>query len=282
MKRILITGSKGMLGNALWLMAPERKEVFLVDIEEMDIRNIDAIRRMFYIIRPDFVVHTAAYTMVDKAEDNKEYALKINRTGTQNLANICREFSSYMVYISTDYVYSGEKDTPYNEEDPPDPQSIYGLSKLEGEIAIENTLQNYTIMRTSWLYGPFGKNFVKTMMKLAETRKQISVVCDQHGTPTYTLDLARAIYMLIYFPYQREKLYLFSNSGHTTWATFAREIFKISNQSIDIDDIPSSKFPARAKRPHNSRFDISRFIGSTGFVPRKWEDALRDYLINYI
>lgn len=281
MKRILITGSKGMLGNALWLTAPVREEVFLVDIEEMDIRDIDSIKRMFYMIRPDFVIHTAAYTMVDKAEDNADYVFKINEEGTGNLARICREFKSHLFYISTDYVFDGEKDAPYTEEDTVSPQSIYGRSKLAGERAIEEILDDYTIIRTSWLYGPFGKHFVKTMLKLSDSRSNIPVIADQFGAPTYTLDLARAVYMLIYFPYQRETLYLFANSGYTNWALFAKEIFAITGLNTEVNEIPSSEYPTKAKRPKNSRFDLNRFIKTTGFIPRRWEDALRDYLLNY-
>ena len=282
MKRVLITGSRGMLGNALWLAAPERADVFLVDIEEMDIRDIDSIKRMFYTVRPDYVIHTAAYTMVDKAEDNREYALEINKIGTANLAVICREFNSHIFYISTDYVYNGDKDAPYNEEDAVDPRSVYGLSKLEGEREIEKILQDYTIIRTSWLYGPFGKHFVQTMLRLAETKSVISVVADQFGCPTYTIDLARAIYMLIYLPVTRERLYLFSNYGYTNWASFAKEIFSVAGLTAEVEEIRSCDFPSRACRPQNSRFDLSRFIRSTGFIPRRWEDALRDYFQNYI
>ncbi len=282
MKRVLITGSKGMLGNALWLSAPDRNDVFLVDIEEMDIRDIESIKRIFYTVRPEYVIHTAAYTMVDKAEDNREYALQINKYGTSNLALVCREFNTYMIYISTDYVFNGEKETPYNETDTVDPRSVYGMSKLEGEREVENILKDYSIIRTSWLYGPFGKHFVQTMLRLAETRKVISVVSDQFGAPTYTLDLARAIYMLIYFPLVRERIYHFSNFGYTNWALFAKEIFAITDQHVEVEEIPAARFASKVQRPKNSRFDLSRFIGSTGFMPRRWEDALKDYLMTYI
>jgi len=281
MKKLIVTGAKGMLGQALCACAPCAEQTFALDVEEMDITDARAVDRMFALIKPHSVIHTAAYTQVDKAESDRDAARRVNRDGCRNIAAACKRHGAYLVAVSTDYVYDGDKADPYSEDDAPNPQSVYGLTKLQGEQAIADTLEYYSIVRTSWLYGPWGGNFVNTMLRLAQTKPKLQVVADQCGSPTYSFDLARALLLLALFPLKKQRCYLFANSGYTNWAAFAQTIFKQAGLNTQVEPIATSAYPTAAQRPKNSRFVLDRFIRDTGFAPRTWQAALREYLRLY-
>lgn len=277
MKRVLITGAKGMLGLDLIDVFRKFYDVYGRDIDDFDItrdeETIDAIRR----IRPDIVIHAAAYTEVDGCESHIELAHSVNGGGTKNVASACRELGSKMVYISTDYVFDGRKSGAYSEEDPTCPINTYGRSKLEGERWVHTMVSQFIIVRTAWLFGRGGKNFVKTILKLAKERKVLSVVADQIGSPTYTVDLSRAIYVLM--EEERRGIYHITNGETCSWYEYAREILAMSGlDNIPVHPISSDQLNRAAERPNNSVLDCGKFEGETGYRMRPWREALRDYL----
>ncbi len=255
---------------------PDRHSVTAWDIEDIDIVDRRAVDRALTRGRFELVINCAAFTAVDRAEQEKETALAVNSTGARNVAAAARVAGSGNVLLSTDYVFDGSKERPYREDDEPSPVNHYGYTKLMGERLAGEADPNCLIVRTQWLYGQAGKNFVETMLKLAETRETLSVVDDQQGSPTWTVDLAQAIALLV----ERgcRGIYHVSNAGSTTWCDFARTIFEAEEKRIEVIPITSEQYNAPAKRPANSVFDMTKLLKDTGHAPRHWTEALRDYL----
>ena len=275
--RILVTGVKGQLGHDVVNELAKRGHTPIgVDVEEMDITDASAVEKEMKKEPLDAVIHCAAYTAVDAAEDNREICMRVNAEGTRNIARVCRELDLKMVYISTDYVFDGEGERPWEPDDPRDPLNVYGESKYQGELAVEEYLEKYYTVRIAWVFGVNGKNFIKTMLRLAESQKEINVVNDQIGSPTYTYDLAVLLVDMV----ETEKYgrYHATNEGLCTWYEFAKEIFRQAEVDIRVNPVSSDEFPAKAKRPHNSRMDKRKLVRN-GFRPLPpWQDALKRYL----
>lgn len=267
--KILVTGANGMLGQDLCpILEDVGAFVIETDIDTLDITNTDIVSQAISDIRPDLVIHCTAYTNVDKAEEEPEKAELINVNGTENVAKICGKLGIPLVYISTDYVFDGEKKEPYTPEDKPNPLNVYGKTKLAGEEAVKKYCEKYYIARTSWLYGHYGKNFVETMLEKAGAQQEIKVVDDQIGCPTWTVELANGILKLLAMPFGT---YNVCGSGNTSWYGFAKEIFKQSGVDAQLVPCLTEDFPRKAKRPKNSIMD-------NGKLCRNWETALHDYL----
>ena len=272
--KILVTGANGMLGQDLCpILDDVGAFVIETDVDTLDITDKKLTEKVLTDIRPDMVVHCAAYTNVDKAEEDLNTAELINVTGTENLAEICAKLDVTLVYISTDYVFDGTKTEPYKPQDRTNPLNNYGMTKYEGEEAVRSLCEKYYIARTSWLYGHHGKNFVETMLNMAQ-KDEISVVDDQIGCPTWTVELANEIIKLLSKPYGT---YHICGSGQTSWYGFAKEIFeqyaKIQNETVKVKLKPckTEDFPRPAKRPKYSVMDNDGLC-------RNWQTALKDYL----
>ncbi len=275
--RVLVTGVKGQLGfDVMNELAKRNIEGIGVDIDEMDITDSNSVDKVITEANPDAVIHCAAYTAVDAAEDNADVCRKVNRDGTQNIADVCKKLDCKMIYISTDYVFDGEGERPWEPDDERKPLNVYGQTKYEGELAVENTLTKYFIVRIAWVFGVNGKNFIKTMLNLSKTRDSLTVVCDQFGSPTYTYDLARLLVDMV----QTEKygFYHATNEGITNWYEFAVEIFKTAGIEMKVSPVSSDQYPAKAKRPSNSRMSKEK-LELNGFdrLP-SWQDALKRYI----
>lgn len=275
--KVLVTGVKGQLGyDVMAELAKRNIEAIGVDIDEMDITDKISVEKVIGEAAPDVVVHCAAYTAVDAAEDNEALCRRVNADGTRNIAEVCKKLDCKMVYISTDYVFDGQGTRPWEPDDERHPLNVYGQTKYEGELAVQENLSKYFIVRIAWVFGKNGKNFVKTMLKLAETHDKLTVVNDQFGSPTYTYDLARLLVDMI----QTDKygIYHATNEGICTWYEFACEIFRQAGVKIEEAPVPASEYPAKAKRPENSRLDKSK-LTENGFerLP-SWQDALGRYL----
>lgn len=283
MNNILIFGANGQLGQSLKKVVSQtdvmNNYLFLKE-EESDILNIDALKSLLNKHQPNYVINCAAYTAVDAAEENRNTALAINYKGAQNLADLCKKHNSCIIHISTDFVFEGAKSSPLTEDDITKPISVYGETKLKGEEAIVNSGCNYFILRTSWLYSEFGNNFLKTMLRLAETKTSLNVVGDQVGTPTYAVDLAQLIVFIIENNKIGKELFHFSNEGVASWYDFAHEIFAISNVSIDLNSISTAEFPTLAKRPAYSVLNKSKLKNSFNYNIPHWRDSLTECLNN--
>ena len=270
MKKILVTGAGGMLGQDLCpILEDNGYEVVETDINTLDITSADMVKSVLGSEKPDIVIHCAAYTNVDKAEEDLKTAELINVTGTENLAEVCGKLGITFVYISTDYVFDGTKAEPYNPQDRTNPINNYGMTKYEGEEAVRSLCDKYYVVRTSWLYGHHGKNFVETMLNLVKTQKELKVVDDQIGCPTWTVELSNGIVKLLASkPYGT---YHVCGSGFTSWYGFAKEIFEQSNLQVDLKPCMTQDFPRPAKRPFYSVMDNDG-------ICRNWKSALKDYL----
>jgi len=275
--KILVTGANGQLGRELVLLpAPRDTEIVGFTREELDITDLGQCRSVIQSHKPDAIIHCAAYTKVDQAESEPDEAYRVNTYGTRNAALAAEEVGAKFVYISTDYVFDGRADKPYREYDRTDPQTVYGRSKLAGEQLVQSLSSRYFIVRTSWVYGKHGANFVKTMLKLAEERDRLKVVHDQIGSPTYTLDLARFLLELVKSDYYG--IYHASNSGVCSWYEFAKAIFEERRLNVHVEPCTTEEFPRPAPRPAWSVLDHGA-IRAHGFEPlRPWREALRDYL----
>ena len=275
--RLLVTGVRGQLGHDLRNELEKRgHECVGVDIEEMDITDAAACQKVISGSGVSGVIHCAAYTAVDAAEDNVELCMKINRDGTENIAKVCEELDIPMMYISTDYVFDGTGTRPWEPDDERDPLNVYGDSKYQGELAVTNHLEKYYIVRISWVFGINGKNFIKTMLRLGKERGAVSVVNDQIGSVTYTFDLARLLVDMM--ETDRYGIYHATNEGILSWYDFAVEIFRQAGMDVSVTPCTSDEFPAKAKRPTNSRMDKSK-LAENGFEPLPdWKDALARYL----
>jgi dTDP-4-dehydrorhamnose reductase len=274
---ILVTGAAGQLGHDVVAELTRRGGTCMgIDINELDITDADAVNRYIANLHPSCVIHCAAYTAVDKAEDEPELCMRVNAGGTENIARACREAGAEMIYISTDYVFGDDGDAPYETDAPKAPLSVYGKSKLAGEEAVLRHLDKYYIVRISWVFGEHGNNFVKTMLKLAETRDKINVVNDQIGSPTYTPDLAVLLCdMALSGKYG---VYHATNEGFCSWAEFAEEIMRVSGSKCRVKPIPTEQYPTKAVRPRNSRLS-KESLDRAGFEPLpEWRDALGRFL----
>jgi len=273
--KILITGSKGQLGIELIDIAPQEHKIFGYDLD-MDITDRFAIESKFSKVKPDLVIHCAAFTDVDKCEDRRKKVFLVNSTGTENLAKVARKYDCEFVYISTDYVFNGKKDMPYVEEDIPDPVSIYGKSKLAGEEAVTNILERFYILRTTGIYSRYGKNFVETIIRASENCREIEVVDDQVCTPTYSLDVAECIYKLI--ETGMYGIYHATNDGQCSWYQFTKEIFKILGKRVTVVPVKSGRLEGRASRPSYSVLANLKLEKNKIYFMRHWKEALKGFL----
>lgn len=265
-----------MLANAV-RKELKNEELILTDVADLDITDVDAVRKFVNKAQPEYIINCAAYTAVDKAEEQVELARKVNAIGPKNLAIVANEENATLIHISTDYVFGGNKDVEedYTEMEEKHPESVYGITKLEGEQAIIDSCFKYYIFRTAWLYGE-GNNFVRTMLKLGKEKEQINVVNDQHGSPTYAVDLASIIHQAIekQIPYG---IYHATNIGYTTWYEFTKQIFEKANYSCIVNPVTSEEFNSAAKRPKNSKLSKEKLL-KAGVVIPTYEDALDRYL----
>jgi dTDP-4-dehydrorhamnose reductase len=285
--KIIVTGSKGQLGRSIQELAsgyPDLNCLF-TDIEELDICDQAQIDRLFSDEKPDVVVNCAAYTAVDKAEKDEILAKKINHRAVANLANACKRTGTKLIHISTDYLFDGEKSSPYHEKDIVRPRSVYGITKLEGETAILRAEIKSIIIRTSWLYSNFGNNFVKTMLRLGRERDQLGVVSDQVGTPTYSGDLAKVVLDILRMTAVDSKrfvtgIYHYSNEGAASWYDFTKAIFEYTPEIIcQVNPIDTNAYPTPAKRPAYSVLNKSKIKTTFGIVIPYWRDSLKLCLI---
>lgn len=275
--KILVTGASGQLGYDVERELERRGIEHLgTSSKELDITDRAAVERLMAAYRPDAAIHCAAYTKVDLAEDEPERCWAVNADGTRNLAAACREIGAKMLYISTDYVFPGTGERSYETGDPTGPVNTYGRSKLAGELAVQSLLEKYFIVRISWVFGKNGSNFVKTMLRLAETKADLSVVCDQIGSPTYTADLAPLLCDMVQT--ERYGVYHATNEGTCAWSEFAEAIFELAGRQVVVHPIPTSAYPTRTVRPLNSRMSKER-LRDNGFqeLP-EWKNALARYL----
>ena len=274
--KLLVTGVKGQLGHDIVNECNNRNiEAVGVDVEEMDITDAGKVAEVIKSGNYNAVIHCAAWTAVDKAEDEVEACTKVNVDGTKNIAKVCKELDIPMMYFSTDYVFDGQGDQPWNEYDKRNPLNVYGQTKYEGELAVE-TLEKHFIVRIAWVFGVNGNNFIKTMLRLGKERGAVSVVNDQIGSPTYTYDLSKlAVDMILTDKYGT---YHATNEGLCSWYDFACEIFKQAKLDVEVTPVDSNAFPAKAKRPSNSRMS-KEMLDKNGFkrLPT-WQDALGRYL----
>ena len=275
--KILVTGITGQLGFDV-MAELQRRNIEAVGAarKDFDLTDDAAIENFIKFHKPDAVIHCAAYTAVDKAEDEAETALQINGRATEVIAQTCKDIDAKMIYISTDYVFPGTGDMPYEVDDPKDPPNAYGRSKLAGEEAVIKNLDKYFIVRISWVFGVNGKNFVKTMLRLSETKDKLTVVNDQIGSPTYTADVAPLLVDMV----QTDKygIYHATNEGFCSWAEFAAEIFRQAGAKTEVIPVPSTEYPTKAIRPKNSRLSKQK-LDSAGFkrLP-DWKDAVKRFL----
>lgn len=273
---VLVTGAAGQLGQSIQAIAKNYTEItfFFATSAEIDITNKENITDFFLKGKPDYCINAAAYTAVDKAESEPEKAYSINVTGAQYLAEVCKDFDTVLLHISTDFVFDGNKSIPYTEEDQPNPTGVYGQTKLEGEQVIQQIAEKYYIIRTSWVYSEFGNNFMKTMLRLASERDTLNVVNDQIGTPTYAVDLAKALLQIITSAKENYGIYNFSNEGVCSWFDFAKKIFEVNHLTIELNPIPTSAYPTPAKRPKYSVLDKSKIKSIFGVSISKWDEKL--------
>jgi dTDP-4-dehydrorhamnose reductase len=275
--KILVTGSYGQLGNSLrkvFEKDPEL-EVTYTDYDTLDITDREAVTSCMTENRYDLIINCAAYTAVDKAETDEILASALNTRAVGNLGEAAAKTGTKVIHISTDYVFAGENFRPYAENDEPYPQGIYGRTKLEGEGLLTSFCKNAMIIRTAWLYSEFGKNFVKTMLQLAETHPQLRVVCDQIGTPTYAGDLAEAIYAIVKHEQWVPGIYHFTDEGVASWYDFAVAIFEEAGKSVSVTPVPTSEYPTPAKRPLYSVLCKGKIKSTFGLTIPYWRDSLR-------
>ena len=277
--KVLVTGVKGQLGyDVMNELAKRGYEGVGVDVAEMDITDAAAVDRVIKEAGVDSVVHCAAWTAVDAAEDNVEACRKVNANGTENIAKVCGELDIPMIYFSTDYVFDGHGERPWEPDDPVvQPLNLYGQTKYEGELAVEKYVKNYYIVRIAWVFGKNGKNFIRTMLNLGKTHDSLTVVNDQIGTPTYTYDLARLVVDMLEKK-EYGKYHVTNEGGYISWYDFACEIFRQAGMDVKVSPVSSDEYPAKAKRPSNSRLEKKK-LDEHGFTRLpSWQDALSRYL----
>lgn len=275
--KILVTGYNGQLGYDV-VQEGRQRGLHMIGstIEDLDITNSNQTNEYINNLKPDAVIHCAAYTAVDRAEEDREKAWDVNVNGTKYLAEAVKAINAKFMYISTDYVYEGNGDVPYTEDSKIFPQSYYGLTKYEGERVVQNLLTDSFIVRISWVFGINGNNFIKTMLRLGETHDELKVVADQIGSPTYTYDLSKLLIDMIQS--QKYGIYQATNEGFCSWADFAEKIFDVAGYSVKVKGITSEEYPTLAVRPKNSRMSKEK-LRANGFEPLPhWEHALAHYV----
>lgn len=279
MKKILVVGGNGQLGNCIRKIAPDfetQYEFTFTDSQTLDITNQNQINDVFYDLKPDFCINASAYTAVDLAEKEEEKAFAVNAEGVGNLAEACAEYKTVLIHVSTDYVFDGETNLDYSEDDFTNPIGVYGNSKLKGEeLALENNPKTI-ILRTSWLYSEFNKNFVKTMLNLFSQKDELGIVADQFGQPTNANDLAEAIMSIIENPNKSFGVFHFSNYPETTWFEFAKKIAEFSNSSVKLNALTTEQYPTPAKRPKRSTMSLDKIEKIYNIEPKHWENSLED------
>jgi dTDP-4-dehydrorhamnose reductase len=281
---VLVTGANGQLGQSIQFIANQYSNIQFIytDYQELDITNFESCHTIFAKYKPQFCINTAAYTAVDKAESEAEKAHLINAVGPENLAKVCKEYNTILLHISTDFIFDGTSTQPYLETDIPNPKSVYGQTKLDGELAVQNNWEKHFIIRTSWVYSQFANNFMKTMLRLASERESLSVVNDQIGTPTYAVDLAEVLMNIIQSSITNHPssfgIYNFSNEGVCSWYDFAAEIFHQKGILIDLQPIPTSAYPTPAKRPSYSVLDKSKIKNTFNLKINDWKTSLNSCL----
>lgn len=276
--KVFVTGVRGQLGYDVVNELEKRGHTAIgVDIEKLDITDATAVDKMITEVDPDAVIHCAAWTAVDAAEDNEDKCRQVNAGGAENIAKVCKKLNCKMMYISTDYIFDGKGTRPWEPDDPvTTPLNVYGQTKYEGELAVRDNVEKFFIVRIAWVFGK-GKNFIKTMLNLAKTHDHLTVVNDQYGTPTYTYDLARLLVDMI----ETDKYgnyHATNEGGYITWYDFACEIFRQAGVDIEVEPVSSAQYAAKAKRPENSRMNKQKLVDN-GFQPLPdWRDALGRYL----
>jgi dTDP-4-dehydrorhamnose reductase len=275
--KILVTGYNGQLGYDVVKRGEKQGlEMQGIGIEDLDITNESAVYEFVDNVKPDAIIHCAAYTAVDKSEDDKDLCWNVNVDGTKYLATAAKKLNAKFVYISTDYVFDGEGTHEFLETDVPNPVGYYGLTKYEGEKVVRSLIDNNFIVRISWVFGINGNNFIKTMLRLGETRDELNVVGDQIGSPTYTYDLARLLIDMVVT--NKYGTYHATNEGFCSWADFAEEIFEIAGKDMKVNSIATEEYPTRAVRPKNSRMSKQKLIDN-GFKPLPtWQEAVKHYI----
>lgn len=279
MKKILVTGANGQLGQCIQKIAPDfedRFEFIFADSQALDITDADSVSDYFYDHKPHFCINAAAYTAVDLAETESEKAFGVNAEGIKNLAEICAEYKTVLIHVSTDYVFNGDTQISYSEDSFTDPQGVYGASKLAGEELALAANPKTVVIRTSWLYSEFSKNFVKTMLNLFRQRSELGIVNDQFGQPTNANDLAEAILKIIETEPKVYGVFHFSNYPETTWFHFAEKIAEFAKSPVKLNPITTEQFPTPAKRPVRSTMALDKIEETYGIEPEHWENSLQD------
>lgn len=276
---ILVTGANGQLGGDVCrILKSQNKDFIPTDADTLDITDENGVKAFFETHCIDAVIHCAAYTAVDKAEDEREKCFLINEAGTQNLALCAEAKGAKMLYVSTDYVFNGEGQTPFDVDDPKGPLNVYGESKLKGEKAVLENCKRAFVVRTSWVFGEKNTNFIATMLRLSETHNEVNVVCDQIGSPTYSKHLARLLCKMI--STEKFGVYHATNEGFCSWAELAREVFFVAGKTTKVNPVLSGEYKAKAKRPLNSRLSKTS-LDKSGFerLP-EWKSAVKEYILN--
>ena len=279
MKKILIIGGNGQLGNCFRELAPEYEDRFEFDFTDSQTLNIidrDQVSDYFYDFKPDYCINASAYTAVDLAETESEKAFAVNSDGVGNLAEACAENKTIFIHISTDYVFDGETNISYSEDDFTNPQGVYGASKEKGEDLAMDLQPKTIILRTSWLYSEFNKNFVKTMLHLFEVKEELGIVDDQFGQPTNANDLAQAVMNIVEKETKTYGIFHFSNYPETTWFNFAQKIADFSGSKIKLNPIKTSEFPTAAKRPKRSTMSLDKIEEVYKIEPKYWQNSLEE------
>ena len=275
--KVLVTGVNGQLGYDVVKELEKRgHQAVGVDREQMDLTSKEQIKECIENVNPEAIIHCAAYTAVDKAEDEEELCRRVNAIATKDIAECAKKLDIPMIYISTDYVFDGTKDGEYTEEDIPNPINVYGKTKYEGEVYVQELLEKYYIVRISWVFGENGNNFIDTMLRLAKDRDEINVINDQVGSPTYTKDLAPLLVDMI--ETDKYGVYHATNEGYCTWYEFAKEIFRIAEIDIKVNPITTKEYPTKAVRPMNSKMSKEKIITNNFNKLRLWKDSLREYI----
>lgn len=275
--KTLVTGANGQLGyDVVKELQKQNIECYGATRKDFDLVDFEATEKFIVHYMPDVVIHCAAYTAVDKAEDEQGLCYLVNASATENIAEICKKINAKMLYISTDYVFDGTKDGFYEVDDIPNPINVYGKTKLLGENAVQKILDKYFIVRISWVFGEHGNNFVKTMLKLAKEHKELNIVADQYGSPTYTVDLALLLLKII--KTDKYGIYHATNEGVCSWAEFAEEIFKISGKNVKINHVTTAEYSTMAKRPLNSRLSKTKLVKNNFNTLPDWQVALNDFI----
>lgn len=276
--KVLVTGVKGQLGYDVVRELQKRgHEAVGVDIDEMDITDAVAVERVMTEVQPDAVIHCSAYTAVDRAEEDIEICRRVNVDGTENIAKICKKLGCKMLYLSTDYIFSGDGERPWEPDDEASPLNAYGQSKYDGELVLKKYVEKYFIVRISWVFGINGNNFIKTMLRLGRENGAVKVVDDQIGSPTYTYDLARLLVDMIQS--DRYGAYHATNEGICSWYEFAKEIFRAAGMdNVSVTPVKSGEFPVKAKRPKNSRMSKEKLVTNGFSLLPAWQDAVARYI----